>query len=188
MKKPTSRSLALSIMAACALSGCVHAYPPNERDAIMRTAPLEQIGGGAERGELEERPREARGGGCTAGACWMDPVLPLQPQSTAVAFCGHCGLSCCYADVDVVSVVWVRVGDCFRVAPVSLPATSHTHPWCTPSPLRPHEVLATSASAVVTFDGGGQRIREREEERRRPTPSSSSPADPRIQRSQQKLR
>jgi len=52
MKKPTSRSLALSIMAACALSGCVHAYPPNERDAIMRTAPLEQIGGGAERGEL----------------------------------------------------------------------------------------------------------------------------------------
>ena len=100
------------------------------------------------------------------------------------AFCGRCGLSCCYADVDVVSVVWVRVrGGCFRVAPVSLPAaTSHTHPWCTPSPLRPHEVLATSASAVVTFDGSGQRIRGREEERRRPTPSSS-PAEPGIQRS-----
>ena len=111
-------------------------------------------------------------------------MLPLQPQSTAVAFCGHCGLSCCYADVDVVSVVWVRVGDCFRVAPVSLPATSHTHPWYT-FPLRPHEVLATSASAVVTFDGCRQQIREREEERRRPTPSSS-PAEPRIQRSRQK--
>ena len=118
----------------------------------------------------------------TTGACWMDPVLPLQPQSTAAAFCGRCGLSCCYADVDVVSVVWGRVGDCFRVAPVSLPATSHTHPWCTPSPLRPHEVLATSASAVATFDGSGQRIRGREEKRRRPTPSSS-PAEPGIQRS-----
>ena len=104
-----------------------------------------------------ERPREARGGCCTAGACWLDRVLPLQPQSTAVAFCGHCGLSCCYADVDVVSVVWVRVGDCFRVAPVSLPATSHTHPWYT-FPLRPHEVLATSASAVVTFDGCRQQL------------------------------
>ena len=30
---------------------------------------------------------------------------------------------CCYADVDVVSVVW----GCFRVAPVSLPATYVTH-------------------------------------------------------------
>lgn len=52
MKKPSSRSLALSLMTACALSGCVHAYPPNERDAILRTAPLEQVGGGGERGEL----------------------------------------------------------------------------------------------------------------------------------------
>ena len=121
-------------------------------------------------------------GSCVAVAAAVDRC--------GAAFCGHCGLSCCYADVDVVSVVWGRVGDCFRVAPVSLPATSHTHPWCTPSPLRPHEVLATSASAVVgtgTVDGGGQRIREREEERRRPTPSSS-PAEPHIQRSQQKLR
>ena len=57
------------------------------------------------------RRRREAGGGCrTTGACWMDPVLPLQPQSTAAAFCGRCGLSCCYADVDVVSVVWVRVG------------------------------------------------------------------------------
>ena len=115
-------------------------------------------------------------GSCVAVAAAVDRC--------GAAFCGHCGLSCCYADVDVVSVVWVRVGDCFRVAPVSLPATSHTHPWYT-FPLRPHEFLATSASAVVTIDGCRQQIREREKERRRPTPSSS-PAEPRIQRSRQK--
>ena len=29
----------------------------------------------------------------TAGARWLAPGFPLQPQPTAVAFCGHCGLS-----------------------------------------------------------------------------------------------
>ena len=56
---------------------------------------------------------------------------------------------CCYADVDV----------------VSLPATSHTHPWCTPSPLRPHEVLATSASAVVAVGNGSEDGRRRGDDR-----------------------
>ena len=47
-----STALLSAALLTCALMGCVHTYPPNERDALMRTSPLEQIGGEGERGEL----------------------------------------------------------------------------------------------------------------------------------------
>ena len=106
-------------------------------------------------------PGEAPSAAEEGGKRWMlDYGRLLDGSCVAVAAAVD---RCCYADVDVVSVVW----GWFRVAPVSLPATSHTHPWCTPSLLRPHEVLATSASAVVPWDGRRWATDRQERERER---------------------